>query len=332
MSSLPENFRITPGAEGIVKSLGLRCVQDGWREDLPGKIINDRGDRQVLRIPVSESGRVVYLKRWRFTGASFYHSLPGKRALRHRAATEFENLHQLKSIGIRVPEPLFLAEERGTWGPVATLLLLEGLVDYVPASEWIQEHPEGVEFLCEGIARLIATLHRNGYYYRSPGLKHFYVRKQEPDSTPPGIPAKERAVTVDSRFRGNDEKSEPPRESSFPRKRESTATTPPLQVGCTGTPDEGLALIDVPRLDRRKLFLPKSLWWGFGADPPCPERDLSKVILTLTHELQASESHLEAFWSTYCSEAGVDKEEDTLRLRVKDLAFVRSGRRKRNKK
>lgn len=281
MSDPSENVWIAPGAEGLIKSLGLGCVQDGWREDLPGKVINDRGDRQVLRLGLSGAGmepRVVYLKRWRFDKASLYRHLPGKRALRYRATTEFENLQRLKTIGLCVPEPLYLAGENGPWGPVATLLLLEGLVEYEPASEWILEHRDGVEFLCKGIAHLLAVLHRHGFYYRSPGLKHFYVRK--PDDA------------------GGD-----------------------IQ-------DENLALIDVPRLDKGGSWLPAGLCRWLGADPPCPERDLSKVLLTLTEELAASQEQIEAFWSAYCAETGAISRMESLRKKVTGLARERSARRK----
>jgi len=286
MFSGGETICISPGAEGLIESLGLRCVQDGWREDLPGKVVNDRGDRQVLRIGSTGLGgphEVVYLKRWRFAESSLYRYIPGKMNLRYRAATEFENLQKLKSIGIRVPEPLFLAEERETWGPVATLLLLEGLVDYVPTSEWIREHVEGTEFLCREIAHLLAVLHRHGYYYRSPGLKHFYVHKQ------------------------------------------ALVTEPSLQ----GSPESNLALIDVPRLDHGCCQRFRKLLQRLGLDPPCPERDLSKVLITLNQELHASEDDLELFWSTYCSEGGVESKADDLRRRVQELAGIRLGRRQR---
>ncbi len=288
MSSGKVTIQIRPGAEGLIKSLGLFSIQDGWREDLPGHLVNDRRDRQVLQLAPpppdtpTAAGRIVYLKRWRFAEDSPYRYLPGKNALRHRATTEFENLQRLTNIGVRVPEPLFLAEENGLWGPVASLLLLEGLVEYVPASEWIHKHKDGAEFLCLRIACLMATLHRNDYFYRSPGLKHFYVRKQKSKSDP-------------SRANG---------------------------------PDDNLALIDVPRLDRGCRQWLKSPWQWLGADPPCPERDLSKVFLTLTQELGASKKELEVFWSTYSIEVGVGKEAEALRRRVLDLAKARAKRRR----
>ncbi len=309
MSKHKETIRLTPGAEGLVESLGLHCVQDGWREDLPGKIINDRGDRQVLRIHPAGPGvelpgqldRVVYLKRWRFPESSIYRIFPGKNALRQRAATEFDNLLKLRTLGIRVPEPLILAEERGKWGAVATLLLLEGLSDYVPASEWIREHPGEKEFLCREIARLMAVLHRHNYYYRSPGLKHFYVRKQElPVSTPEDQVKKEESPgIVDSIIHGHEQSL------------------------------ERLALIDVPRLDRGDCLFFRSIRRKLGADPPCPERDLSKVLLTLTQELGAGKEDLKTFWTTYFQDAGIGPSADSLRRRVTELAKIRSGRRQR---
>lgn len=301
MSKHKETIRITPGAERLVESLGLHCVRDGWRENLPGKIVHDRGDRQVLRITIPDTGQLVYLKRWRFSESSPYHSFPGKNALRQRAATEFDNLKKLRTIGIRVPEPLFLAEERGMWGTVATLLLLEGLTGYVSASEWIHEHPGEKEFLCREIARLMAVLHRHNYYYRSPGLKHFYVRNQEiPASTPEDQMKKvESAGSVDSNIHGHEQSL------------------------------ERLALIDVPRLDRGDCPFFRSIRHKLGADPPCPERDLSKVLLTLTQELGAGTEDLRTFWTTYFQDAGIGPSGDSFRQRVTELARIRSGRRQR---
>lgn len=173
---------IADEARATVESLHLLTVEDGWREDLPGALVNDRGDRQVVRLEHPGGEGNLYLKRWRIPDRSLYRWLPGRRALRSRAADEFRNLQALERIGIRVPRPLVFGETRGLWGTVASVLLLEGLDAYRCAQGWSQEHPGQECLIAEGIARIVGALHRHRIYYRSPGLKHFYVRADSPES------------------------------------------------------------------------------------------------------------------------------------------------------
>lgn len=166
---------IHPSAETLFRQLHISEVSDIWKDHYPFEIVNDRGDRQVLRIDLGDKG-VFYLKRWRFPHGSKYRFLPGAGDLRRRAGDEFQNLRTLAELGIRVPQPLAFGEESGLWGPVASFLLLEELSGFVCAFEYLRTHPDDWREGVFGIARLMATLHNNGLFYRSPGLKHFYLK------------------------------------------------------------------------------------------------------------------------------------------------------------
>jgi hypothetical protein len=99
-------------AISTIDRLRIEQVEDAWKPGLPGELVNDRGDRQVIRIQIKEWDRTIYLKRWRFPPGSPARLLPGKSALRGRGGSEFKNLKELASLGIRVPTPLFFGEER----------------------------------------------------------------------------------------------------------------------------------------------------------------------------------------------------------------------------
>ncbi len=159
-----------------MESLGFETVADAWRVDLPGEVVNDRGDRQVLRIhPPNWGGRPVYLKRWRFPLESPYRWLPGKNDLRNRGRTEKENLERLLNGGIHAPLPLAMGEVRGIWGPTDTFLLLDELSGYRASSELLPLGLEDSLSLIRGVTETLAKLHQLGWFARSPGLKHFYV-------------------------------------------------------------------------------------------------------------------------------------------------------------
>ena len=170
------------GAEKILVALGIEKVEDAWRPGFPGELVNDRGDRQVIRIEVPDWERAIYLKRWRFPPGSPARFLPGKSALRNRGASEHRNLKDLASLGIRVPRPLFFGEERGLFGPVASVLGLEDLAGYVCSRDWGKEHPEGLQAVGRGVGRILGSLHAAGIFHRSPGLKHFYLDPLDPDA------------------------------------------------------------------------------------------------------------------------------------------------------
>jgi len=159
----------------FVRAIGLQEVKDGWRADLPGTVVNDRGDRQVVRVACQGHPEVAYLKRWRFGPQSPYRFLPGAKALRNRGRSEFQNLGFLLDLGFVVPRPLAFAEERGMWGPVASILLLENLAGYESCLQWGREHPEGHVLVATGVAEIMARLHNRDIYHRSPSLKHFYL-------------------------------------------------------------------------------------------------------------------------------------------------------------
>jgi len=168
-------FWIRDDATEIVERIGLRSVRDAWREGLSVDIVNDRGDRQVVRIDLGTQG-ICYLKRWRFPPGSKYLLFPGGGDLRKRARSELQNLQLLLNLGITVPRPLAFGEEKGLWGPVASFLLLEELSGYTCCYDRMLEHPDKPEEVVGGIATLLATLHDRRIYYRSPGLKHFYLK------------------------------------------------------------------------------------------------------------------------------------------------------------
>ena len=170
---------IDPTAAGLAGEIGLREVHDAWDDNLPGEIVNDRGDRQVVRIVHPRTGDFYYLKRWRFSRKSLYRYLPGAFSLRKRAASELQNLLDLQSAGIAVPKALAFGETRGPWGTVESVLLLANLDGYVSCLEWGKDHPEDLGRIAEGVARVMGILHNEGIYHRSPGLKHFYL---QPDS------------------------------------------------------------------------------------------------------------------------------------------------------
>lgn len=175
MSDPRDSWIIDPEGIGLIEDLGIRTLEDGWNPGLPGEIINDRGDRQVLELVAPGTGQVVYLKRWRFPASSLFRLLPGHRTLRYRAHSEWDNLRVLRECGIRVPAPYLLAERMSLPGPEASLLLIEGLTGYTHAAEWLDRHPADRGPLCQSIACLFRRLHDHHLFYRSPGLKHFYV-------------------------------------------------------------------------------------------------------------------------------------------------------------
>jgi hypothetical protein len=170
-------------AATVVREIGLEKVRDAWDANLPGEIVNDRGDRQVVRIVHPRTGGVYYLKRWRFSPKSLYRYLPGGFSPRKRAASELRNLRDLQSAGIAVPRPLAFGETQGLWGTVESFLLLANLDGYVSCLEWGKAHPEDLCRIAEGVARVMGILHNEGIYHRSPGLKHFYL-KPDSDSGP----------------------------------------------------------------------------------------------------------------------------------------------------
>jgi len=170
------------GAQKVLSGLGIEQVEDAWRPGFPGALVNDRGDRQVVRIEIPEWDRAIYLKRWRFPPGSPSRWLPGKNALRNRGASEFRNLKDLFGFGIKVPAPLFFGEERGLFGPVASILGLEDLAGYDCSLDWGKEHPEALGAVGRGVGKILGTLHAAGIYHRSPGLKHFYLDPSDPDA------------------------------------------------------------------------------------------------------------------------------------------------------
>jgi hypothetical protein len=264
---------IADGAREALAELGIATVSDGWRGDLPGEIINDRGDRQVLRLRAPSYARHLYLKRWRCSLQSPLRFLPISRRLRMRARVERENLELLAKAGIAAPLPLAFGEEMGMCGPVASILILEGLDEYCCSADWIVSHPGDRRQVAVGIAKILASLHNRGLYYRSPGLKHFFVHLEGAG--------------------------------------------------------RGMALIDVPRLDRSlkgpAVFLSQLL----HLDAPSPERDLSKAWLTLMGELGADEQTLAAFWDAYCESSQSNRDPKLLRDQVEPAAVRRLGGRAR---
>jgi len=164
-----------------VERMGLRRVRDAWREDLAAEVVNDRGERQVLRIRLPESGRVIYLKRWRFSLENPRRFLPFQDETRLRARNEYRNLLKLALWGFKVPPTLLVGEEAGLWGPKATLLGVENLAGYECCADWGREHPEARGAIVRGVAALLARLHYRGIFHRSPGLKHFYLRPESLD-------------------------------------------------------------------------------------------------------------------------------------------------------
>lgn len=188
------------GAKKILTALGIEKIQDAWRPGFPGEMVNDRGDRKVIRIEISDWDRAIYLKRWRFPPSSAARWLPGKGSLRNRGASEFNNLKDLSALGIRVPTPLFFGEEKGLFGPVASILGLEDLAGYVCSLDWGKEHLDGLDAIGRGVGKILGSLHAAGIYHRSPGLKHFYLDPSAPDApfamidvprldrVPPGTP------------------------------------------------------------------------------------------------------------------------------------------------
>jgi tRNA A-37 threonylcarbamoyl transferase component Bud32 len=170
------------GADNPLAALGIEKVDDAWRPGFPGEMVNDRGDRQVVRIEIPEWDRAIYLKRWRIPPGSPSRWLPGKNALRNRGASEFRNLKDLSGFGIKVPTPLFFGEERGLFGPVASILGLEDLAGYDCSLDWGKEHPEALGAVGRGVGKILGTLHAAGIYHRSPGLKHFYLDPSDPDA------------------------------------------------------------------------------------------------------------------------------------------------------
>src|SRR3989304_566576 len=104
---------IHPRAIEIANAIELHGVEDAWKSDLPGQVINDRGDRQVIRIELSDLGRTVFMKRWRLASKSPFLFLPGKNELRTRGRSEFLNLSRLSEIEITVPQPLAFGETQG---------------------------------------------------------------------------------------------------------------------------------------------------------------------------------------------------------------------------
>ncbi|MCA9449181.1 MAG: hypothetical protein KC931_18830 [Candidatus Omnitrophica bacterium] len=173
----PEMSDIWAQSEGhkILATLGIKSVEDAWNPDLPGEIVNDRGDRQVLRVVPSPEEPPVYLKRWRFSTSNPRRILPGNGDLRWRARREKENLELLGVGGIVAPSPLAMGETRGPFGPVATFLFMSEMTGYRPACDLLPM-PLGDAFqLIHGITETLGKLHTLDRYARSPGLKHFYV-------------------------------------------------------------------------------------------------------------------------------------------------------------
>lgn len=178
---------VDPTCRDWVTALGLRTVNDAWSPALAGIMINDRGDRQVLRLAHSDFPSLAYLKRWRFPEDSKYHRFPGASVLRKRARAELRNLRKLARIGVVCPRPLAFGEVKSIWGPVASALLLADLAGYESAADFLETNPEEVPRVTAGMARIVATLHSHGLFYRSPGLKHFYVPLQGDKDQPFGL-------------------------------------------------------------------------------------------------------------------------------------------------
>jgi hypothetical protein len=176
---------VDPDWEPWVLAAGIVSVDSAWNPDLPGVLVNDRGDRQVLRLEPAGETRVAYLKRWRYPGpVPFRRLLPVDRDLRHRTAWEFENLEEISALGIRVPKPVLLGQSLAPGGPVAAILLLEDLTGYQECVSWIGQDAEKGEQAAGEIGRLLGIFHRNGLYYRSPGIKHFYIDAERPEGDP----------------------------------------------------------------------------------------------------------------------------------------------------
>ncbi len=185
---------------GVLRELGIERVEDAWRIDLPGSVINDRGDRQVLKLQPPGVGQPVYLKRWRFSESSPFRFLPGRFALRNRATSEKRNLETLLKGGIVAPQPLALGETPGPFGPIASFLLLENLTGYSACADRL---PMPIDRACEmisGITATLARLHDMGLFARSPGLKHFYVTEDLSSFGLIDVPRLDRSPSVISKW------------------------------------------------------------------------------------------------------------------------------------
>lgn len=243
-----DSITIHPGAESLIRSLGLNRVEDAWRSDLPGVIVNDRGDRQVLRLTPPDGSKSIYLKRWSFPEGNLHRRIPGKREMRERARKEYENLLRLSEAGIRAPNPLALGESPGFGGPIATFLILEELSGFRESAQLDLDSIAVLHKVVRGAARTLSQLHRLGLFWRSPGLKHFYVDDAM----------------------------------------------------------ENFALIDVPRLEQKASAGMVWILRLFGGDPPCRERDLSKLLAEILERQPDSRQWIREFWEG-CAESGLEE-------------------------
>ena len=161
-----------------IAELGIRTIEDGWSDLLQGEIVHDRGERQVIRLAAPDGEHSYYLKRWRVAPYSPKRYLPLSFNTRYRTRNEFGNLTHLKELGLTVPKPIFFAEKKGVWGPDASILLLVELQPYTCCLE-LADQEEHRERIAIGIAEILGQLHSNDLFYRSPGLKHFYLHNTD---------------------------------------------------------------------------------------------------------------------------------------------------------
>lgn len=266
-----DSIAIHPGAESIIRSLGVNRVDDAWRTDLPGVIVNDRGDRQVLRLQPPDGSNPVYLKRWRFPDGSLHRYIPGKREMRERARKEYENLLRLSEAGIRAPTPLALGETPGFGGPIASFLILEELSGFRESAQLDLDSVAVLHKVVRGAAQTLSQLHRLGLFWRSPGLKHFYVDDAM----------------------------------------------------------ENFALLDVPRLEKKGSAGLEWILRLLGGDPPCRERDLSKLLAEILGRQPDSSQWIREFWEGCAESAPEASKSEAWRETVLDLAQRRLAARRR---
>jgi heptose I phosphotransferase len=162
-----------------------------------GELLRTLPDRENYRIRVSgyRSGEaVLYMKRYPADRLldRLLDLVRLRRDVRSRARWEWENLLQLRSIGIATADPVAMAERRRRRRGASVVLTRE-VEGAVPLDAWVRErYPPAFPArpgtprlpgtsrkrdVIRGVARLTRTLHRAGAFHKDLYLNHLLVRE-----------------------------------------------------------------------------------------------------------------------------------------------------------
>jgi tRNA A-37 threonylcarbamoyl transferase component Bud32 len=185
---------INPAYTDLLKRSDLDSIQGVILSKLGDVISTDRKQEknEVRRIEISYEGkpRVFYLKLYynhlfeKIWGRAFRGSLVGRSMVR----AEYENLEQIASWGLRIPQLVAWGDHRFAGGVIHAFIITEEIpqamgVDYL-ASDWFDQQSKTVREqkkaeLIKEVALAVKHMHAHGFEHHDLFLRNMMVSGQD---------------------------------------------------------------------------------------------------------------------------------------------------------